>query len=190
MNHDKLEQFVLDSRDDFDDLSPSPESWDKIQTNIKPVRRINWTATMLRIAAAVVIFVASYIFIDYNFYSNADAELQAEASLEDAYNNIPVLVEARAYYSSHILTMENELVNLAGQDSPITKDIKTEFEELDQVFTELKADLNDDAANEEIVEAMIQNYRIKVQILEEILFQLKSAEEHNTQDHENKKIVL
>lgn len=190
MNHDKLEQFILDSRADFDDLSPSPASWEKIKGNIKPVRRINWTATMLRIAAAVVIFVASYIFIDYNFYSNADADLQAKATLEDAYNNIPVLQEANAYYSNHIRSMENELVSLAGPDSPITKDIKTEFEELDQVFTELKSDLNDDAANEEIIEAMIQNYRIKVQILEEILSQLKSEEEHNTQDHENKKIVL
>lgn len=190
MNHDKLEQFVLDNRADFDDLTPSPGNWDKIKEDIRPVKRINWTATMLRVAAAIVIFVASYIFIDYNINRNNAADLQAEASLEDLYSNFPVLVEARAYYSSHIQNMENELVSLAGEDSPIANDIKTEFEELDQVFFELKSDLSDDAANEEVIEAMIQNYRIKVQILEEILYQLKSAEEHNTQDHENKKIIL
>jgi hypothetical protein len=79
---------------------------------------------------------------------------------------------------------------LAGENSGIIEDINIEFEELDQVFDELKADLRDDAANEEVVEAMIQNYRIKLEILEEILIQLKSADEKNHNDHESKKVVL
>lgn len=190
MELDKLEKFVLGHRDDFDDLSPSPQSWEKIKADIKPVRRINWTSTMIRVAAAVVIFVASYIFIDYTIYSNRNASMQAAGDQAEMYDNIPVLLEARAYYSGHIQTMETELIGLAGANSPIANDIKIEFEELDEVFADLKADLNDDAANQEVVEAMIQNYRIKVQILEEILYQLKSAEEYNNEDHENKQIVL
>ena len=58
------------------------------------------------------------------------------------------------------------------------------------MFNELKIDLKDDAANEEVIEAMIQNYRIKLQILEEILTQLKNADEQNTDDHEDKKVLL
>ena len=116
--------------------------------------------------------------------------LQAESPELEAYENIPVLVEARAYYSGQIRNMEDEVYQLAGVDSPISNDIKIEFEELDQVFNELKADLNDDAANEEVVEAMIQNYRIKLQILEDILSQLKNTDEQNIEDHEDKKVLL
>jgi len=190
MAPDKLEKFILENRDDFDDLSPTPQSWEKVKANIKPVRQINWTSRLVRIAAAVVIFVSSYIFIDYTLKSAGDAELQAGDANMEMYENIPVLVEARAYYSSQITNMEDEVYRLAGADSPISNDIKIEFEELDEVFNELKTDLKDDAANEEVIEAMIQNYRIKLQILQEILIQLKNADEQNTVDHEDKKVLL
>ena len=190
MKPDKLEQFVLDNREDFDDLDPSPASWEQLKSNIKPVRKINWTNRLVRIAAAVVIFVSSYIFIDYTVKDGSDASMQAEGPAVEMYENIPVLVEARAYYSSQINSMENEVYSLAGNDSPVREDIRMEFEELDKVFNELKSDLEDNAANEEVVGAMIQNYRIKLQILEEILFQLKNADEQNTVDHEDKKVIL
>ena len=43
MKPDRLEEYILENRSDFDDHLPSPESWEKIKTNIRPVRRINWT---------------------------------------------------------------------------------------------------------------------------------------------------
>ncbi len=190
MKPDKLEQFILENRSDFDDQSPSAETWNKIKANIKPVRRVNWTARLVRVAAAVVIFVSSYIFIDYTLNKNNSGEGYAGQMESDIYENIPVLAEARAYYSSQIRNMEDEVYRMAGEDSPIKEDINVEFEELDRAFSELKADLKDDAANEEVIEAMIQNYRVKLQILEEILHQLKSADERKTQDHEDKKVLL
>jgi len=190
MKPDRLEEFILENKDDFDDMSPSPQSWEKVKGNIRPTRKINWTTNLVRVAAAIVIFVSSYIFIDYNLNKDTEGSLQAGDPEIEIYEQIPVLVEARAYYSSQISNMENEVYRLAGDDSPIRNDIELEFEELDQVFNELKADLNDDAANEEVVEAMIQNYRIKLQILEEILLQLKNADEQNIDDHEDKKVLL
>jgi hypothetical protein len=187
MKSDKLEKFILDNRDDFDDMVPSPGGWDRVKENIRPPRAINWTNTLVRIAAAVVIFVASYIFIDYNI--NRDQVNGQMVSEEDLYEHIPVLVEARAYYSSQIQTMEQEVYKLTGNDSPIRNDIQAEFEELDKVFEELKADLNDNAANQEVVEAMIQNYRLKLQILEEILYQLKNAGKNSDKDEEKRTVL-
>ena len=190
MKPDKLEQFILDNRNDFDDMSPSPGSWKQLKNDIKAVRQINWTTRLVRLAAAIVIFVSSYIFIDYTVNKNNTSQMHADDPELEIYENIPVLVEARAYYSSQISNMEEEVYQLTGTDSHIRNDIELEFEELDQVFDELKADLNDDAANEEVIEAMIQNYRIKLQILEEILIQLKNAEIQNIVNHEDKKVLL
>lgn len=190
MKPDKLEKFIQDNRDEFDDLVPLPGSWDKVKSNIQPARTINWTNTMVRIAAAVVIFVASYIFIDYNVNKNEDQGQLAEEQILEIYENIPVLAEARAYYSGQIQMMEEEVYSIAGKDSPIRSDIEAEFEELDKVFDELKSDLNDNAANQEVIEAMIQNYRLKVQILEEILYQIKNADDKNTDNDEEKRTIL
>lgn len=190
MKPDKLEQFILDNRNDFDDMTPSAESWDRVEATIKPPKRIKWTGMLVRVAATVVIFVSSYIFIDYALKNKAGSIIQVENSEMELHENIPVLIEARAYYSNQISSMENEVYKLAGANSPIRNDIKLEFEELDEVFNELQNDLKDDAANQEVIEAMIQNYRIKLQILEEILTQLKNADTQNTEDHEEKKVLL
>jgi hypothetical protein len=37
---------------------------------------------------------------------------------------------------------------------------------------------------------MIQNYRLKVQILEEILYQIKNADDKNTDNDEEKRTIL
>lgn len=190
MKRDKLEQFILDNRNAFDDQVPSKGNWDKIAANIKTKRNINWTARLVRVAAAAVIFVSAYIFIDYNFNTGTGSQDVAGLSEKEIYEKIPVLAEAKAYYSSQISLMENEVYRIAGDNSHIRDEINMEFDELDQVFEELKSDLKDNAANEEVIEAMIQNYRIKLQILEEILNQLKNADDDNNQNHEDKKVLL
>lgn len=40
---------------------------------------------------------------------------------------------------------------------------------MDEVLLQLKNDLNDDVANAEVLAAMIQNYRLKLEILEQTL---------------------
>ena len=44
---------------------------------------------------------------------------------------------------------------------------------MDQAFAELKADLRDNVDNEEVIAAMMENYQLKLQILEEILNELE-----------------
>ena len=103
------------------------------------------------------------LWIHCDFKERIDELAQQNAA--EMYENIPVLAEARAYYSGQITNMEAEVYRIAGQNSPLKAEIDTEFEELDRMFTELKADLKDNAANEEVIEAMIQNYRVKLDIL-------------------------
>jgi hypothetical protein len=55
--------------------------------------------------------------------------------------------------------------------------------ELDKVFEELKRDLKDNSDNEEVIEAMIQNYRIKLEVLDEILTQLKKSRGSNKKNN-------
>jgi hypothetical protein len=77
-----------------------------------------------------------------------------------------------------------EFIELSGNNAPLRKEINIELSELDKIYRELKEDLKDNADNEEVVAAMIQNYRLKLEILEEILQQLQPANE-NTEDDED-----
>ena len=65
MSPDKLEKYILDHREQFDDQEPDPALWEKVNTRKAPVIRINWKDIAWKAAAVVVIFVASYYFHDY-----------------------------------------------------------------------------------------------------------------------------
>jgi len=172
MKTDDLEKFVIDNREEFDEFTPDPAVWAQIQSDIKPVRKISWTKIAMRAAAVVVIFITSYVFHDYMSHQDNINMLAEEAdaeSIEEANS----FYEAKAYYTSMIENRQEEVNGLVKEYPEIKKDLKTEFKELDGVLTDLQKDLKDGAANEMIVEAMIQNYRIKLEILEEVLNELK-----------------
>ena len=57
-----------------------------------------------------------------------------------------------------------------------------DMEELDEVYLELQEDLKDNVSNPEVIEAMVLNYRVKLEILEDLLNQLNEKE---NQDYEN-----
>ena len=192
MTKDKLEQFVLNNRDEFDELEPSAELWKGIgKIEVKPklarysIQPLKW---VVRIAAAVFIFVGSYYFHDYrsehqqlsqaNEYLNTDNQL---------YNT---LIEAEYYYTAKIGFETEKFYRLAGGNSLLRDEIQSELKELDDEFTELKEDLKDNADNEEIIAAMIQNYRLKLSILQEMMVQMQQVKKEKYTDDETDLIQI
>lgn len=184
MKPDKLEKFILDHQQEFDFHEPDPGLWDKIHPQ-KPVRKtIKWNSIAWRVAAGIIIFVASYFFHDYMAKDKQDNYVQTNPQQQDyetvEFKQMETLMEAEVYYSSQIKSAKTEIETLTIDDAFIMKDVQYDLIELDDVFKDLKNDLNENSGNEEVVEAMIQNYRLRLQILNDILSQLKKAKK--TQD--------
>jgi len=193
MKTDNLEKFIRDNRKSFDELKPSPELWGKIEKPESKTRIVNfntmaigWKTVVSRAAAVVVIFISSYYFHEYRSQRNAN---EVADNTESTIENNPLykeLIEAEFYYTAQINERKNELFDLAGDAPGLQRDVNIELEDLDAIYKELKEDLKDNAFNQEVVEAMIQNYRLKLEILEDILNQIKSSQEKNNiheQDH-------
>ncbi|NOY50294.1 MAG: hypothetical protein GXO88_07025 [Chlorobi bacterium] len=171
MKTDKLEQFVLENRSGFDDQEPPVDLWPKIEKDLAPERTtIGFAKILWRVAAVIIIFVSSYYFHDLMDNSKADNAGLAHEQQTESYKS---LVEAEMYYSSEIKFKKQELFQLTANTPLLQKNINAELSNLDDIFMKLKEDLNDNADNDEVVEAMIQNYRIKLDILEEMLQQIK-----------------
>ncbi len=182
MKTDKLEKFILENRESFDTQVPSQDVWEKIK---KPERKsisLNWKTIAFRAAAVVVIFVSSYYFHD--FMNNKTTSVVAESNsfmIEEnpLYKN---LIEAELYYSAEINYKKQEFFRLTNNSPALQKAISMELSDLDVLFKELKEDLNDNADNHEVIEAMIQNYRIKLEILEDMLNQIKPEQKNNNHE--------
>ena len=192
MSRDKLEKYILDHRESFDELEPDPSVWDRIEKRKAPIIRINWKGMAWKAAAVVAIFTASYYFHDY-VASRKDQERGFIAGKMDEAGSpiVKELIEAEAYYTSQISMMKEEVFRLTADAPDVQKEINMEMVELDKVFDELKEDLKDNADNEEVIEAMIQNYRLKLEILEEMRYRLKKSHEpQNNGKDENKAMEL
>jgi len=184
MQQDKLEKFVIENREEFDVFEPGTELWDRIQKPAPKVIRLNWKTVLVRVAAVVVIFIASYFFHDMMQKGDKSDVAGNEQPLENEdQNKVNVLMEAEMFYTSQINTAKEEIILLSGNNKGLIDDLNVDMVELDKVFEELKNDLKDNSDNEEVIEAMIQNYRIKLQVLEDILLQLKKS--NNTKNEKS-----
>lgn len=171
---DKLEKFITDHRTEFDAELPDQGLWQKLEADL-PVQKKNILPPLLwRAAAILLVFAAGW---SIHALLNPEQELPATADAEQQVSpQIMELAEAETYYTSMIQSRRQE-VEAYLQDNPdLLFELREEFRSLDSAYAQLKIDLSTNLAQEQIIEAMIQNHRIKIDILNELLTQLKSEE--------------
>jgi hypothetical protein len=183
---DRLEDFVKQHREQFDLREPDPSVWLKINPSAVPVepvpmdpghavrerRPLRW----LRIAAAVaLIFAGSSAGIYYLARGGAEAELYSTELFRE-------MQESELYYNQLVAERYMELQPYLASDPSVGRMLEADMEELDEVFEDLKKDLQDNVSNPEVIEAMIMNYRLKLEILEDMLYQLKEKENQDYED--------
>jgi hypothetical protein len=173
---DRLEEFVKQHREQFDPRQPDPSVWLRIQPSSATVSRERSSLRWLRIAAAVaMIFAGSSAGIYFLAGGNEETPRYSDQLLME-------MQEAEQYYTRMVAERYNELRPYLASDPAAKEMLTADMEELDQVYLELRRDLEDNVSNPEVIEAMILNYRVKLEILEEVLHQLKEKE---NQDYEN-----
>ncbi len=172
---DKLEEHIRKNREDLDRYSPSSVIWKRIKKGIneeKPSIR-KW----LSIAAMVVVIIGSaIIFLKHgNSVTKIPDDQNSEADLTPV---TPQLKETEIYYNNLVNSLYREATPLLTGNPEIKKELTTDISQLDSICSDIKKDLKDNIANQEVVEALIQNYRIKIRLLEDMLIILKENKDN------------
>ncbi len=176
---DRLEKFIKDNRTDFDRQMPSFELWHKIETEIQggatgkkltSATSRRFGPRFFRVAASIAILIMAAGWGGYYLGQPSAAETSQELLVEIA----PDFPELEQYYTEEIQEKYSRLVSLS-YDATLEKDL----DQVDQAMEELREELThaprENAAA--IVSQMIQNYQIKVQILERVLERLEAGEQ-------------
>lgn len=149
---DNFKDFVNSQREDFEVYDTNKDQlWDKIDQNLHPHHYSGWWRMAAAIALIFVISGTLYV------------SLRTPALPQE-------VVEAENYYSS---TMADQMKFIKSQNIEIDPAILRDLDTLDQQYESLKNDLKDDIDNEEVVSAMIATYRVKLEILEQILNEIQ-----------------
>ncbi len=172
---DKFEEFIRNNKEAFDFREPRTELWKEVEKTVSGKKVIRWRFYLSRAAAVVLIFAASIIAQRVWIHVKDNiAEKKVDYEID-----IPELHEAEMYYTGMINAKLEEVKPLLSEYPSLEEELQTDLSELDSIYKGLKNDLRDNIANHEVIEAMIQNYRLRIVILEDLLMFLEPEDEEN-----------
>lgn len=182
MKEDKLEQFVRDNTQSFNSLEPPLMVWETIEKELpvskQPALRKLWPYAW-KAAAAILIFASAWMLNDYTDKDKKTSENEIVKAEVQTNPELTELLDAEAYYTTQISSKQAELAKYAQQNPDIIEDLKKEFNEMDKNKAELRKDLAQSNADEKVIEAIILSYRVKLEILDQILAEMRKAKEEN-----------
>ena len=162
---DKLEKYILEHRNELDLYAPDEKIWENIQGKSR-VRYLS-RRRVISVAATIAVLLGTTMGIMW-FGKTGITQ-----------NNPPALLESEIYYSRQLESLINEAQPYFTSNPSVGTDLMNEISSLDSIYLEIKKDLKDNISNEEVIEALINNYRVRILILEEMLLILK--EENNNE---------
>jgi len=163
----KLEDFMRDHRDEFDFQLPSTDLWDKIEGQLDTKEKGKYKFLRIAMAAAAVLLVALLGTFMLNTQSD---NFRKYASVSDP--EMKNLLETEAFYSEKVSSKINEIQKCYQIYPELKMDIESDLNELDNMYKALESDLKDNLYNREVIEAMIQNNRLRLEMVDRVLNQI------------------
>lgn len=172
-DQDPWKKLIDQNREEYDSREPK-DLWASIEDKLddqpkaKEVKMVPlWK--VYRVAAILIMALTAGYFL-INDSEKPEEIRVAQTSDEDdaslAYSE--EFIEAENYYTAEIDQKMSELMDLVDDESLIE-----EVNLLRDEFDELKKEMGDHVNDQRIVEAMIQNYRLRLNLLKEMLGEMK-----------------
>jgi hypothetical protein len=193
---DEIDSFVRSNRASFDTEMPNLKIWSAIDKQLpqsveKPVelgiekmfektfektteKRFALKQWAIRIAASLTLL---FIGAGAGFYFKTKQEAVEIAQTVDKI--APDFREAEQFYSQKV---QNQLVKLTSFQPTTDPSVLADLRQIDEIQKELKQELDDapNATREEIVKHIIDNYKIKLGILERVMKHIEETPINNS----------
>jgi len=175
MKKDKLEQFIQNNRVGFDSAVPSKAIWEKLEQQLPPQEAKRFTIRrFLSIAASVLVLVGMGIAIGWQL-APKQAAINGLAVISPEYG------EVEQYYTNKV---NYKLAQLAAYSSSSDSLLQKDLNELDNWLLILQKDLQEvpKGKKEPVINAIINNYKKKLLILETVLETIEEQEVINNEE--------
>ena len=167
---DNFEKHIRENRAAFDShKADRAKLWANIEAKLDPPRAKVvplWKSPIFKVAASVLIVLGISSLIGITFLGNsANEDTFVSKELQDIDMHYQGLVSYQVQ-----LVQKNE--NLSDAD-------KAEFlsfmDDLDKEYDELKLEMQNNLDNELVLEAIVSNYRKRIELIENLLRQLNES---------------
>ena len=167
MKTDRLEEFIKSNREAFDQYEPSDKVWEQISKSKRKSKTITFTTYFLRVAAVIAVaLISSVVIIKTNIF-NSD-----ELALQNDDPELLELIEAEAYYAGQVNEKMDEIRKCYVTFPEIKNEVEMDLNELEEMYNTLKTDLKENISNKAVIEAMIENNRYRLKMVDQVLDQI------------------
>jgi hypothetical protein len=172
---DQFEKYINQNRESFDDDFNDEKLWTEIQNSLKEDKQHFQWNYVWRIAAVLLLITTIVLGWDRFVREPVGQEPDLYAEFQ----------KAEVFYSSMIEMKKAEIS--AFDEAFLTEQFKSELEELDKMYAELKNTFKDKVSNEMVIDAMINNLQLRVEILNQ---QISILQKLNENSNENEQLEI
>jgi hypothetical protein len=173
---DPLENMIKSNTEQFDTVEPPKGHRDRMRQRLQEEKDpviLKITRSQFWAAAAAIALVLTTTWWIMNTGKEV-MEDRNELSLSELGQE---MAQVETYYLQTI-SEKKELIASSDSDEMLVQSFFSELERLEEEYDELKKELARYPANERIIDSMINNYRMRIDILESLLERLQTRTEN------------
>lgn len=184
-----IDEIIRKNRNLFEEQEPMEGHLERF--NWKLEKRLHSQATkrsivpyLLRAAVVTVLVTLSSLWT-WDHFIRTDKDRMALGDVSPQYK------EVENYYVHQVNLMENEFLSSNLETNPEQKEmLQKEMKSMDSVYVQLQKELKLNPNDERIINAMIEHYQTKLDVMTYIVNQLKAVRNQNQNKQENEKVNL
>ena len=184
-----LEDIIRSNRDFFEEAEPSAGHLERFNRKLEmrfQVKTIKRSIVPYLLKAAVVT-----LLITLSSLWTWDHFIRTGSSRMTLGQVSPQYKEVENYYVHQVNMMEGEISNVDLKNSPEQKAmILKEMKSMDSTYVSLQKELKANPNDERIINAMIEHYQTKLEVMTYIVNQLKTIRNDNHNKTKNEKSTL
>lgn len=183
-----IDEIIRNNRDFFEDQEPADGHFErfnrKLQMRSNKVTIKRSIVPYLLKAAVVTLLVTLSSLWTWDHFIKSDRNRMALGDVSPQYK------EVENYYIHQVNLMESELVTVDLNNPEQKQALLTEMKSMDSVYVQLQKELKANPNDERIINAMIEHYQTKLEVMTYIVNQLKAIRNGNQNNDTNEKINL
>ncbi|MFC2090095.1 hypothetical protein ACFLT1_04900 [Bacteroidota bacterium] len=173
-----LEKYMVENRSEFSSDEPGRGHMNRFNKKLGKktsiTRSLNIRHT-LQIAASIAVILASGIVIVKS--SKGSTKVADNPVIEE-------FQEAKTYYATQVNTRYEDIADFQFTSAEEKKILLEELTVMDTYYKELLQELDVNPGDERAMNALIQHYRIKIEVMDQIIEQLIEVKNSNIKQNE------
>lgn len=175
-----LEKHIKEQRLLMDADQPREGHEDRFREKLayQPARKVNFRHALQIAASIAVILASAFVLIRTNKSGDKVAVMEIPASV----------IEADIYYATQVDQRVDEIRQFDFENAEEKTLLLEELEELDAYQLQLMKDLEANPDDERVLNALIKHYQLKLEVMDQIIYQLNQLKTETEKDDEKKSI--